>query len=68
MKEFKYLGVLFMSEGTMEQEIRCRIAAARAVLLSLYNTIIMKRELIWKAKLSIHQSIFIPSLTYGHVA
>ena len=35
VKEFKYLGVLFASEGTMEREIGRRIGAAGAVLHSL---------------------------------
>ena len=66
MKEFKYLGVLFASEGTMEREIGRRIGAAGAVLRSLYRTVVTKRELSRKAKLSIYRSIFVPILTYGH--
>ena len=64
VKEFKYLGVLFASEGTMEREIGWR--AAGAVLHSLYRTVVTKRELSRKAKLSIYRSIFVPTLTYGH--
>ncbi|KAK0140494.1 putative uncharacterized transposon-derived protein F52C9.6 [Merluccius polli] len=37
-----------------------------AVLRSLYRTVVMKRELSRKAKLSIYRSIFVPTLTYGH--
>ena len=67
VKEFKYLGVLFTSEGTREREIGRRIGAAGgAVLHSLYRTIVTKRELSRKAKLSIYRSIFFPTLTYGH--
>lgn len=66
VKEFKYLGVLFASEGTMEREIGRRIGAAGAVLRSLYRTVVTKRELSRKAKLSIYRSIFVPTLTYGH--
>ena len=66
VKEFKYLGVLFASEGTMEREIGRRIGAAGAVLRSLYRTVATKRELSRKAKLSIYRSIFVPILTYGH--
>ena len=66
MKEFKYLGILFSSEGTREREMGRRIGAAGAVLRSLCRTIVMKRELSQKAKLSIYRSIFIPTLTYGH--
>ena len=66
VKEFKYLGVLFVGEGTIECEISQRIRAAGAVLRSLYHTVVTKRELSRKAKLSIYRSIFVPTLTYGH--
>ena len=46
VEEFKYLGVLFTSEGRMEREIDRRIGAAAAV----------RR----KAKLSIYRSIDVP--------
>ncbi|TWW75358.1 hypothetical protein D4764_13G0000200 [Takifugu flavidus] len=65
VEEFKYLGVLFTSEGRMEQEIDRRIGAASAVMLTLHQSVVVKRELSPKAKLSIYQSIFIPTLTYG---
>ena len=35
VKEFKYLGVLFTSEGRMEREVHGRICAASAVLRAL---------------------------------
>ena len=66
VKEFKYLGVLFTSDGNMEREIDRRIGAAGAVLSSLYRTVVTKRELSQKAKLSVYRSIFVPTLTYGH--
>ena len=66
VKEFKYLGVLFTSEGRTEQEISRRIGAAGAVLQSLYRTVVTKRELSQKAKLSVFRAIFVPTLTYGH--
>ena len=58
--------MLFRSEGKMERKVGRRIGAAGAVLHSLYHTMITKRELIRKAKLSIYQSIFVPTLFYGH--
>ena len=66
VEEFKYLGVLFTSEGRMEREIDRRIGAASAVMRSLYRTVVVKKELSRKAKLSIYQSIYVPTLTYGH--
>jgi len=37
VEEFKYLGVLFTSEGRMEREIDRRIGAASAVMRTLYR-------------------------------
>ena len=66
VKEIKYLRVLLSSEGTMEREMGRRIGAAGAVLQSLYRTVVTKRELSQKAKLSVYRAIFVPTLTYGH--
>ncbi|KAK3545441.1 hypothetical protein QTP70_007640 [Hemibagrus guttatus] len=64
VEKFKYLGVLFTSEGRMDREFDRRIGAA--VMRSMYRSVMVKKELSWKAKLSIYQSIYVPSLTYGH--
>ncbi|KAK0138802.1 putative RNA-directed DNA polymerase from transposon X-element [Merluccius polli] len=66
VEEFKYLGVLFTSEGRMEWEIDRRISAASAAMRTLHGSVVVKRELSQKAKLSIYQSIYVPALTYGH--
>ncbi|KAK3561586.1 hypothetical protein QTP86_010664 [Hemibagrus guttatus] len=66
VEEFKYLGVLFTSEGRMDREFDRRIGAAAAVMRSMYRSVVVKKELSRKAKLSIYQSIYIPTLTYGH--
>ncbi|KAK3542727.1 hypothetical protein QTP70_000092 [Hemibagrus guttatus] len=66
VEEFKYLGVLFTSEGRMVCEIDRRIGAAAAVMRSMYRSVVVKKELSRKAKLSIYQSIYVPTLTYGH--
>ncbi|KAK3527338.1 hypothetical protein QTP86_021955, partial [Hemibagrus guttatus] len=66
VEEFKYLGVLFTSEGRMDREIDRRIGAAAAVMRSMYRSVVVKKELSQEAKLSIYQSIYIPTLTYGH--
>ncbi|TWW73329.1 hypothetical protein D4764_15G0007230 [Takifugu flavidus] len=63
---FKYLGVLFTDEGRMEQETDRRIGAVSAVMRTLHRSIVVKRELSQKAKLSIYRSIFVPTLTHGH--
>ncbi|TWW59340.1 hypothetical protein D4764_06G0008700 [Takifugu flavidus] len=66
VEKFKYLGVLFTSEGRMEQEIDRRIGAASAVMRTLHWSVVVKRELSRKAKLSVYWLIFVPTLTYGH--
>ncbi|TWW62296.1 hypothetical protein D4764_04G0009430 [Takifugu flavidus] len=60
VEEFKYLGVLFTSEGRMEREIDRRIGAASAVMRTLHRSVVVK---IYR---SIYRSIFVPTLTYGH--
>uniref|UniRef100_A0A3P9D6Y1 Uncharacterized protein n=1 Tax=Maylandia zebra TaxID=106582 RepID=A0A3P9D6Y1_9CICH len=66
VEEFKYLGVLFASDGRRELEIDRRIGAAAAVMRTLHRSVVVKRELSVKAKLSIYRSIYVPTLTYGH--
>ncbi|KAK3517355.1 hypothetical protein QTP70_004696 [Hemibagrus guttatus] len=66
VEEFKYLGVLFTSEGRMDREIDRRIGAAAAVMRSMYRSVVVKKELSRKAKLLIYQSIYVPTLTDGH--
>ncbi len=50
----------------MEREIDRKICAASAVMRALHRTVVVKRELSRKAKLSIYQSIYVPTLTCGH--
>ncbi|KAK0144623.1 Proteasome activator complex subunit 1 [Merluccius polli] len=50
----------------MERETDRRIGAASAVMRTLHGSVVVKRELSRKAKLSIYQSIYVPALTYGH--
>ncbi|KAK3538878.1 hypothetical protein QTP86_018763 [Hemibagrus guttatus] len=50
----------------MDREIDRRIGAAAAVMRSMYRSVVVKKELSRKAKLSIYQSIYAPTLTYGH--
>nr|XP_054604257.1 uncharacterized protein LOC129165341 [Nothobranchius furzeri] len=66
VEEFKYLGVLFTSEGKLEREIDRWIGAASAVMRALYRSVVVKRELSQKEKLSIYRWIYVPTLTYGH--
>ena len=44
VKELKYLGVLFTSEGEIEREIDRQIGAASAVMWMLRQSVVVKRE------------------------
>ncbi|XP_073778470.1 uncharacterized protein [Danio rerio] len=66
VEELKYLGVLFTREGMMECEIDRRIGAGAAVMQSMYQFVVVKNVFSRNAKLSIYQSIYVPTLTYGH--
>ncbi|KAI3370616.1 hypothetical protein L3Q82_007192 [Scortum barcoo] len=51
----------------LQGEVERRIGAASAVMRSVYRTVVVKKELSRKAKLSIYRSIYVlPLLTYGH--
>ena len=46
--------------------IDTRTGKASAVMRALHYSVVMKRELSKKAKLSIFKAVFVPILTYGH--
>ncbi|TWW73213.1 hypothetical protein D4764_15G0006070 [Takifugu flavidus] len=52
VEEFKYLGILFTSEGRMERGIDRRIGAASAVMRALNQSVMVKKELSRKANRS----------------
>ena len=49
----------------MEREIDRRIGAASAVMWTLRQPVVVKRELSLKAKLRIYRSIYDSTLNYG---
>ena len=50
----------------MERKINKRIGAVPVGMRTLKRSVVVKRELTQKAKLSIYRSIYVPTLTYGH--
>ena len=66
VEKFKYLGIAFTSDGRQDEELDTQIGKASAVMRALHYSVVMKRELSKKAKLSIFKAVFIPILTYGH--
>ena len=65
-EKFKYLGASFTSDGRQNSELDIRIAKASAVMRPLHRSVVLKRELCTRAKLSIFRSVYVPIRTYGH--
>ena len=57
-EKFKYLGVTFSSDGRQDKKLDRRIGKARVVIRQLYQSVVLKRELCTKAKLSVFRSVF----------
>ncbi|VDO93338.1 unnamed protein product [Soboliphyme baturini] len=66
VEKFKYLEVVFTSDGEFEEEIARRTGVASDVLRQLARSTVTKTEVSLKTKLSVFKSIFIPMFTYGH--
>ena len=66
VEKFKYLGVAFTSDRRQDKELDTRIGKASAVMRTLHYSVVKKRALSKKAKLSIFRTVFVPILTYGH--
>ena len=66
VEKFKYLGVAFTRDGRQVEDLYTRVDKASAVMRALHYSVLMKRELSKKAKLSIFKTVFVPILTYGH--
>lgn len=64
--DFKYLGVLFTSDGRMEQEKQVVVGMASVVMQELYRTVVAKKDLSRKAMLLIYRSVYVPTLIYSH--
>ncbi|CAM1291121.1 Uncharacterised protein r2_g15 [Pycnogonum litorale] len=64
--KFKYLRVVFTSDGRQDIEMDTRIAAAGAVMHQLQRSVLLRWEIGVKAKLAVFKSVFVPILTYDH--
>ena len=58
MKKFKYLGVASTSDERQDEELDVRSGKTSVVMRALYHSVVLKRELSRKAKLSVFKSIF----------
>ena len=66
VREIQVLGVSFTSDGRKNCELDIRIGKAIALMRQLHRSVVLKRELCTKAKLSIFRSVYVRILTYGH--
>ena len=66
MKTFKYLGMVFMSDGSWNKKIDTRIGEANSVLRELHCSVVTKRELSSTAEMPVFKSVFVPILTCGY--
>ena len=65
-EKFKYLGITFSSDDRQDNKLDTHIGKVSAVMRQLYQSVVLKRELCTKTKLSVFRSVFVPILTYGH--
>ena len=63
VERFKYLGVAFTSDGRQHEELDVRSGKTSAVMRVLHHSVVLKRELSRKAKLSMFRLIFVPIFT-----
>ena len=66
LEKFRYLGVALPSDGKQDEELDTRISKVSAVMRALHYSVVMKRELSKKSKLSIFKTVFVPIFTHGH--
>ena len=60
------VGVALTSDGRQGNELNTQIGKDCAVMRALHYSVVIKRELSKKAKLSIFETVIVPILTYGH--
>lgn len=66
LKEFKYLEVLLLNDGEMEEGTSRQIRASSAVIRMLLRSIVIKEELSSSTKLWIYWPMHGPTLTSVH--
>ena len=65
-REVQVYWVAFTSDIKQDEELDTRVGKVRIVMPVLHYTVVMKRELSKKAKLSIFKAVFVPIFIYGH--
>ena len=67
VNSFKYLGSVLSKDGTMDEEVRERVQQGRRVVGAL-KAVTGSRVVSMEVKKSLHDSVVIPTLTYGSEA
>ena len=66
VEKFKYLGVEFSYDARLDCAIDRRIGSARAILRSLYRSVVTKKEVSRRTKMAIFNAVYRPALIYDH--
>lgn len=64
VRHFKYLGSIISSDNSINEEIKARISSATKCYATITN-VLGSKELSWKTKICIYQTIIRPVVTYG---
>ena len=65
VEKFKYLGVAFTNDGRQDEGLNAPSGKASVVIRALNHSVVLKRELWRKSKLSVFKFIIVPSSTMG---
>ena len=66
IKAVEFVGVAITSDGRLDDELDTQGDKDSAVMQALHYSVVIKRELLNKAKRSIFKIIFVPILIFGH--
>ena len=64
IKAVEFVGVAITSDGRLDDELDFRVDKDSAVMQALHYSVVIKRELLNKAKRSIFKIVFVPILIY----
>ena len=64
VEKFNYLGIAFTSDGIQSKELDVQSGKASVVMRALHRSVVIKRELSRKVKLTVFKSIFVPIFSY----
>jgi len=68
VETISYLGMTISANRHNDDAITDRLSKGRTLRNVLYHTILVKKEITVATKLTCYQSLFVPTLTYGHEA